>query len=511
VPDLERPIAPRRPARDREASLAARAFAILPRWLVALVFARETVGRLALAGAIALFALSLIAPRDAREAVSGGGGSSGPAGGAGRGAGGAGGGAPAREPRAVEPDRNPLVYAPTPTFVALAPPPGGCAAGDDPRVLAARAELGPGVDVRVLRDGFGVGFASGATRASGVRVFGPTLRIADRVSVTGAARVRHVSAYDAPDGAPANARGVRDADPDAGPNDAPDAPDAPDASDAPDALALRVDTEEARTIFDARSGAEYRVTAFGSWVHAVPLGERAGPAKPLWAFPWGTPAARPAPRTAAGFTRIFGGRAQQRAPRRASPPPPDLVRAAAAEGGGAVVAMRRPSMLWVGAVSAELAPAGALAPISRQKAAIGTPSLVVSGGDGVVAWAERAVGSRDWTVMVASFPGPAAPRGPVRMRAIAAGMSPSVAALAGGGILHAYAKGGSGAHRVVVQRLRHDLEPEGDPVIASPGALNAGQPAAALGADGRGLVAFFAADRRGSSALLVTPLACAAP
>jgi len=68
--------------------------------------------------------------------------------------------------------------------------------------------------------------------------------------------------------------------------------------------------------------------------------------------------------------------------------------------------------------------------------------------------------------------------------------------------------GSSGSHRVMALRLGHDLEPRGEPFVVSPDEINAGQPAAAVGADGRGLVAFFGAERGRPSSVLAMPLSC---
>jgi hypothetical protein len=87
-------------------------------------------------------------------------------------------------------------------------------------------------------------------------------------------------------------------------------------------------------------------------------------------------------------------------------------------------------------------------------------------------------------------------------------MSPSIAMLPDGDLLLAYAVGVSGSHRVVVRRLGHDLEPRGEPLVVSPDELNAGQPATAVGHDGRAVVAFFGAEHGRPSSVLATPLAC---
>lgn len=88
-------------------------------------------------------------------------------------------------------------------------------------------------------------------------------------------------------------------------------------------------------------------------------------------------------------------------------------------------------------------------------------------------------------------------------------MSPSIAMLPDGDLLMAYAVGVPGLHRVVVRRLGHDLLPRGEPILVSPDELNAGQPATAVGRDGRAVVAFFGAERGRPASVLATPLACA--
>jgi hypothetical protein len=127
----------------------------------------------------------------------------------------------------------------------------------------------------------------------------------------------------------------------------------------------------------------------------------------------------------------------------------------------------------------------------------------------VVAWAEKAAGEREWSVVVAGFAPDdkgATVVGPVRE--IGKGMSPTVAALPDGDLLLAYADGPTGAHRVVARRLASDLQPRGEPLVVSPESVNAGQPVAAVRADGRALVAFFAADHGRLPSVHATPLAC---
>jgi hypothetical protein len=97
---------------------------------------------------------------------------------------------------------------------------------------------------------------------------------------------------------------------------------------------------------------------------------------------------------------------------------------------------------------------------------------------------------------------------PPRLRALAPGMSPTLATLDDGDLVVAYATGAAGAHRVALRRLAPDLEPRGEPFAISPEGVNAGQPTIALAKDARGLVAFLAADRAGHGSVLAAPIAC---
>ena len=359
---------------------------------------------------------------------------------------------PARVPR--EPASQHTALGPRPVAVIVAPA-GGCAATGAPRVLATRADLAPGLDVSAAKGGFGVGFAARAGEARGIWLEGSPLRVSDRVGLwapvgsAGIARVRHVAV---------------------------------DAGHEEDALDLRVDADDARTVVPEGEAPVFRVAVVAGLVQASTRDR----ARALW----------PAPGT--GGTR----------PRRGTAAVPD-VRATARESGGAVVALRQSSTLWLGLIDGHFEASGPLVALTRSGAAIGMPAVAPLRGGGVVAWAERPAGDRDWTIVVASF-GRAAgeSREAAPPRVIAPGMSPSIAALPDGDVLLAYAAGAPGSHRVVVQRLARDLEPRGEPIVVSPAALNAGQPAAAVGADGRALVAFFGAERGRAASVLATALTC---
>lgn len=419
-----------------------------------------------------------------------------------------------RAPREAASEHTPLVLR---AALDARVPAGACAMAGASRVLAKRAHLGPGLDVSVLDGGFGVGFATGIDEALGLRLDGTPLRVADRMRVHAPRGVRHVAV-------------------DAGHGD-------------DDAIDLRVDADDARTVVpDGGEMPAFRVTAAGGWIQVVGGGLAMG--RVVWPVPGGAGAvagagagagakgkavaaarvkakgdaivgammaararaeAQGATRTRDGFVRL----GKVTATTATATALPIDVRAATREEGGAVIALRRPSALWLGLVDGRFAAEGPLLAVTRPGAVIGMPSVAPWGSGGVVAWAERPAGDHEWLVMVASFAGDGAnanakanAKAPT-VRVIGAGMSPSIAMLPDGDLLLAYAVGVSGSHRVVVRRLGHDLEPRGEPILVSPDELNAGQPATAVGHDGRAVVAFFGAEHGRPSSVLATPLACA--
>jgi hypothetical protein len=335
-------------------------------------------------------------------------------------------------------------------------------------VLATRAHLPPGLDVSVIGAGFGVGFASSTEDALGLRlhVDDLPLRVADRVRVRGrlGTRMRHVVAVSAP--------GHRTEGKDDG------------AGDEDDGLDVRVDGDDARTVAPRGDAPFLRIAVVGGWIQVRTDAKAA--ARTLWPVPGGA---------ASGKARVDAGASD--------------LRVAARDEGGAVIAIRRPSAMWLGVVGRELSAEGPLVALTRPGALLGTPAVAPADGGGVVAWAERPAGEPEWVVMVATFAGgPEGRRVAPVLRPIAAGMSPSISALPGGDLLLAYAVGGAGEHRVMVRRLGRDLEMRGEAVAVSPDAVNAGQPAMAVAADGRALVAFFGAERGRPPSVLATPLSC---
>lgn len=359
-------------------------------------------------------------------------------------------GAP-RAMRTTAPDFTPL--ASRVADVPAPPPAGGCANAGPPRMLASRAHLPSGIDVSVFESGFGVGFASGPAEAVGLRVDGSLAREADRVRVrTGGAVVKHVAVD-------------------------------PAREDGDGELDVRIDGEDTRTVVVEGETGAVKLHVVGDRLRVVAGGKERGT--------WLVPGASATPRAKVVL------------------PPVDL-RAAPRDGGGVVVVMRRGSTMWIGLLDHELAPEGALTTIARAGVTTGMPTVSPYGGGAAIAWAERRIGEKEWNVVAATVGGP---DDEVRnLRVIAAGMSPSLAALPDGDLLLAHAEGGAGAHRVVARRLARAagaaaLAPRGEPVIVSPAELNAGQPSAAVAGDGRGLVVFFAAGT-GRATIVARPLAC---
>lgn len=402
-----------------------------------------------------------------------------------------------REPNVPLPERTPRASVPV---VPLPPPPsGGCAPAGDVRLLASHAQVGPGLDVNVLETGFGVALASGAKEAVGLRVEGSGLRVAEVVRVKTSSIVSHavVDVGVEQDG---------------------------------ESLDVRVDEPEARTIV-AGDGPPFRIVSRGGAILALLDDLRGERSRVLWSLPGAPPSKPPAP--AASLAQKFAH--PSKAPRAksdlyrpsslsadssaksalpsarpsAASSRPEALRAVGRDDGAVVVAFRRGATLWFGGTDASLEPTGPLASLARKGMTVGNPAVAPWGGGGAVAWAERALGDREWKIAVAGFTpdGEGATLiGPVRV--IGTGMSPTIAALPDGDLLLAHADGAPGAHRVVARRLGRDLSPRGDELVVSPESVNAGQPVVAVRPDGRAIIAFFAADRGRPASVLAAPLSC---
>ena len=359
-----------------------------------------------------------------------------------------------------------------------------CAMAGASRVLASRAQVGPGLDVSPLESGFAVGLASGSMETVALRVEGTGLRVAERVRSHSPAIV-HRLAVDPLD---------------------------------EDGLDVRVDSEEARTIVGtppfriiARNG------AISAWRDTAP--------STLWTLPPRTdvraPVLLPAPppRRPAFLARLDSERTSFDRKARSSGKDPkpegtrpifmpsaavESVRAAGLRDGGAVVVVRRTSLLLVGLVDPSLRADGGLVQIAR-KNPVSMPAVAPAGTGGVVVWSEK-LGNE--SVVMAALVTPDGEGSRVAaLEAVGKGTSPSVTELPDGDLLFAFTEPTAGAHRVVVARFAHDLSPRGEPIVVSPVTADAIQPVAAVRPDGSAIVAFFTSER-GHVAVVATPLAC---
>lgn len=182
------------------------------------------------------------------------------------------------------------------------------------------------------------------------------------------------------------------------------------------------------------------------------------------------------------------------------PKTPETVRATSRSDGSALVAVRRPGIFWVGVTGS-----GPLVPLVRERRTLGTPALAAAARGGVVAWAERETGAFSVVVAMVEADGKRTAIGaPV---AIAEGISPALAGLPSGELLLVYSDGKAGAHRVVAQRLGADLTARGERLVLSPRGSNAGQPAVAVDAEGRAIVAYLALEG-GHAEVHATALSC---
>jgi len=181
---------------------------------------------------------------------------------------------------------------------------------------------------------------------------------------------------------------------------------------------------------------------------------------------------------------------------------------------GIAVAFRRGNAIFVGTAKGEatLTPEGSLAKIAGL-GQVGSPTIAVSGDSILVAWSDRASGQEPWQVRWTKLAPGGAPDTPKSLVLPEGGpgaqaMSPSVTGLGAGRFVIAWSEG-TPSHQVRAQTLGADGSPSGSAFTASAAGINAGQPQIAVGADGRGVVAFLAAKGKAYE-LHATPVACAA-
>lgn len=166
---------------------------------------------------------------------------------------------------------------------------------------------------------------------------------------------------------------------------------------------------------------------------------------------------------------------------------------------GIALAFRRGNSIHVGVAKGEnvLEAEGPLSRISGS-GQVGSPAIAASGDNIIVAWADRAGTGADWSIRWATIKiGSEATEGtPFTLPAGGLGehaMSPSLASLGGGRFLLAWTEGPVSNHQVRAITMGADGSPSGPALSISASGVNAGQPAAVVGSDGRGAIAFLAA------------------
>ncbi|MBX3186447.1 MAG: DUF4339 domain-containing protein [Labilithrix sp.] len=185
-----------------------------------------------------------------------------------------------------------------------------------------------------------------------------------------------------------------------------------------------------------------------------------------------------------------------------------------AQGKGIALAFRRSGAVFVGTAKGDsvLSPDGSLARIAGLGPQVGSPAITSSGESVIVAWADRGGAPDPWQVRWTKLAPGGAPAPPKELALPDGGlgtqaMSPSLAGLGGGRWLVAWTEGPVSNHQVRALTMSAEGAPSGEALSISPAGINAGQPQAAIGADGKGVVAFLAAKGR-ISEVHATPVSC---
>jgi hypothetical protein len=179
-----------------------------------------------------------------------------------------------------------------------------------------------------------------------------------------------------------------------------------------------------------------------------------------------------------------------------------------------VIAFRRGGALWLGTATGykALAPRGDLARVDGLGSTIGSPAVALNDGVALAAWADRASSGDSWRLRWVRFkagdpPGAARTFTPPASVQNGPAMSPGLAAVPGGRFLLVWTEGSASFHHVRALTLSEDGAPVGPPLEISADGANAGEGQAAVGAGGRGLVAFLE-SQDGGYRIAATPIAC---
>lgn len=178
------------------------------------------------------------------------------------------------------------------------------------------------------------------------------------------------------------------------------------------------------------------------------------------------------------------------------------------------IAFRRGNTIGLGLASGEdsLRPAGDLLTFAGLGPAVGSPAVAIGGGVVIVAWADRVSGEDPWRLRWVRVKQGEAVRPPMAFSPPAGGkgeqaMSPSLTGLDGRRFLLVWTEGPQARHDVRALTLSDEGRALGPPLEISTEGKNAGQGQAAVTASGHGAVAFLESTETGFE-MAVTPVTC---
>ncbi len=187
-----------------------------------------------------------------------------------------------------------------------------------------------------------------------------------------------------------------------------------------------------------------------------------------------------------------------------------------AEGFAYALTFRRGGAIWLGYLASGKPPkaSGDLAGVAGLGPVVGSPSIATSGDQALVVWADRATSDEPWGLRwqrgkLGAAPSPAKPFTPPAGGLGAPFMSPSVVGLGHGRFLMVWTEGEVASHQVRALTVDEQGNAVGTPLVVSTEGLNAGQGQAAVGPDGKGLIAYLAANGKGFE-VMATSISCAA-
>jgi hypothetical protein len=200
--------------------------------------------------------------------------------------------------------------------------------------------------------------------------------------------------------------------------------------------------------------------------------------------------------------------------------PVEALRGARSESNLAMVAIafRRAGAVWLGTAerSNTLAPKGQLSRVNGLGPMVGSPAIAVNEGIAIAAWADRPSPDDPWQLRLTRFKAGEAADEPRAFKPPPGGkgeeaMSPALAVVPGGRFLLVWTEGPTSAHAVRAVTLSADGTATGKAIAISADGVNAGQGQAALTASGRGLVAFLQSSTSGDTSafhVAAAPIVC---